>query len=116
MARIADSVKRYLAIKTVVALITGVSITIWLMIQGVDFAPVWGFLAFLLNFVPKIGSLVAAIPAILMALVQLGMWHAVMVVILSIPLTMIFKITMESNEDTRWLGIMLDDAPKKPKN
>ncbi len=160
MERVTDSVKRYLAIKTVVAVITGVSITIWLMIQGVEFAPLWGFLAFLLNFVPKIGSLVAAIPAILMALVQLGLWHAVMVgvgfgvvnmvignlleprlmggglgmsplvvilalifwgwvfgpvgLILSVPLTMIFKITMESNDDTRWLGIMLDDAPKKP--
>ena len=41
-------------------------------IIGVDYAVLWGVLAFLLNFIPNIGSIIAAIPAVLLALVQLG--------------------------------------------
>ena len=45
-------------------------------IIGVDFPALWGLLAFLLNYVPTIGSLIAAAPPVLLALVQLGAWHA----------------------------------------
>jgi len=69
---ILDNIKRYMARKTLVSLATGVTIGIWLAVLGVHYAMVWGLLAFLLNFVPNIGSFIAAIPAILLALVQLG--------------------------------------------
>jgi len=66
------SVNRYLVIKTLVSILTGVLITIWLWILGVDFPILWGVSAFLLNFVPNIGSIIAAVPAVLLAFVQLG--------------------------------------------
>lgn len=66
------SVQRYVALKTVISIVTGILIWIWMMVLGVDFAPLWGFLAFLLNYIPNIGSILAAVPAVLLALVQHG--------------------------------------------
>jgi AI-2 transport protein TqsA len=67
-----NDVKRYMAIKTWVSLATGVIIAAWLFVLGVDYAILWGVLAFTLNYVPNIGSIIAAVPAILLALIQLG--------------------------------------------
>ena len=66
------NLKRYMAIKAVVSLITGVLVTVWLLILDVDFPLLWGLIACLLNFVPTIGSIIAAVPAVLLALIQLG--------------------------------------------
>jgi len=66
------SVSTYFSIKGWVSLATGIFITIWLTVIGVDYPLLWGLVAFLFNFVPNIGSIIAAVPAILLALVQLG--------------------------------------------
>ena len=70
--RFVASVNSYLAIKGWVSLVTGVVIAIWLAVLGVDYPVLWGLIAFLFNFVPNIGSIIAAVPALLLALVQLG--------------------------------------------
>jgi predicted PurR-regulated permease PerM len=64
-------VKQYMAIKTWVSLATGIIISLWLAILGVDFPLLWGVLAFALNYVPNIGSIIAAVPAVLLAMIQL---------------------------------------------
>ena len=71
-AEFASSVKHYLAIKTAVSLFTGLAITLWLWILGVDFPILWGLFAFLLNYIPNIGSIIAAVPAVLLAFIQYG--------------------------------------------
>jgi predicted PurR-regulated permease PerM len=76
---IARNVNRYLAIKTLVSVATGVTAGIWLAILGVDFAVLWGILAFLLNYIPNIGSIIAAVPPAMLALVQLGPGSALLV-------------------------------------
>ncbi len=76
--RFALSVNRYMAIKSVLSLLTGVLIVAWLALLGVDYPVLWGMLAFLLNFVPTLGSMLAAIPAVLLALVQLGTGDALL--------------------------------------
>lgn len=73
---ITQSIKRYMTIKTSTSLLTGVLIAVWLWILGVDYPVLWGVLAFLFNYVPNIGSIIAAVPAILLALVQAGMGTA----------------------------------------
>jgi len=78
-AEVADNINRYMAIKTVFSLLTGILISFWLWLLGVDFWLLWGVLGFLLNFVPNIGSIIAAVPAVLLALVQLGPGEAVLV-------------------------------------
>ncbi len=70
--KISDGVNRYLGIKTLTSLGTGLAITLWLVVQGVDFPIMWGVFAFLFNYIPNIGSIIAAVPAVLLALVQLG--------------------------------------------
>ena len=67
---------RYLGIKTAVSLATG--ITAWVVCSaiGLDFPLLWGMLAFLFNYVPTIGSIIAAVPAVLLALIQLGIGDA----------------------------------------
>jgi predicted PurR-regulated permease PerM len=74
----AVDMKRYMIIKTIVNLFTGVLIGLWLYILGVDYPILWGFLAFLLNYVPNIGSMVAAIPAVILAIIQLGIGSALL--------------------------------------
>jgi AI-2 transport protein TqsA len=66
-------VQRYLVVKLLVSLVTGVLLGIWCWALGVDSAILWGVLAFVLNFVPFVGSLMAAIPPILLALVEGGL-------------------------------------------
>lgn len=69
---ILESTKQYISIKALTSLITGILITIGLTIIGLNFAPLWGFLAFVLNFIPTIGSILAAAPAVLLSCLQLG--------------------------------------------
>lgn len=154
------SVKNYLVIKTLVSLATGAFIGVWLYFLGVDHFLLWAVLAFLLNFIPNIGSIIAAVPAVLLAFVQLGAGGAGLAalgfiisnmvmgnvieprymgrglglstlvvflslifwgwllgtvgMLLSVPLTMIVKIALESNNDTQWIALLLDgdDAGK----
>lgn len=152
------SVNRYLAIKTTSSVATGVFVGIGLSILNVDFALLWAILAGILNFIPTIGSIVAAVPGVLVALLGLGVGDAVLVLtlyvvvnvvigsiieprflgqtlglspvvvlvslmvwgwalgpvgmLLSILLTMILKLALESSPQTKWLGIMLSDNVK----
>jgi len=75
-----ERLQEYLRIKTLVSLMTGATLTIWLWLVGLDFAMLWGVLAFLLNYVPNIGSVIAAVPAVLLALVALD-WTGILLVI-----------------------------------
>ena len=64
------TVKRYMLIKTALSLATGIFATVWLLILDINYPFLWGFLTFLLNYIPTIGSNIAAIPPVLMALIQ----------------------------------------------
>lgn len=61
---------RYLTLQTLISLATGVLVWFALDRIGVDFPVTWGALAFLLNFIPTIGSLIASIPPVVLALIQ----------------------------------------------
>jgi predicted PurR-regulated permease PerM len=63
---------RYLGIKTMVSLATGLCAGTLTWSLGLDFPLLWAMLAFLLNYVPTIGSIIAAVPAVLLALIQIG--------------------------------------------
>jgi AI-2 transport protein TqsA len=73
-----ERMSAYIKIKTLTSLATGVLVTIWLLILGVDYALLWGVLAFLLNYVPNIGSIIASVPAILLAFIQHGTLSAIL--------------------------------------
>jgi AI-2 transport protein TqsA len=153
LSQVSQSINRYLVLKTLLSLATGMLIWFWLALIGVDYAILWGLVAFLFNYIPNIGSIIAAVPAVLLALVQLDLVHTLLAVagymvinilignlleprlmggrlglstlvvflslvfwgwvlgpvgmLLSVPLTMILKIALTGNEDTRWLAVML---------
>ena len=98
-------VQSYLVIKTLTSLVTGSIIAIVLALMGVDFPLLWGALAFLLNFIPTIGSIIAALPPILLSLVQLGPWHALGVIILFLAVNMIIGNVVEPTLTGRQLGL-----------
>jgi predicted PurR-regulated permease PerM len=67
---ITAQIRRYLGFQFIISFTTGVLVWLALTIIGLDFAVTWGALAFFLNFIPTVGSIVASIPPILLALVQ----------------------------------------------
>jgi predicted PurR-regulated permease PerM len=170
--RILVELRRYMALKTAMCLLTAVLIAAWLALLGVSYPMLWGLLAFFFNFIPNIGSLIAAVPPVLLALVQHGPATAAIAaagclaingiigsvveprvmgrglglstlvvflsllfwgwvfgpagMLLSVPLTMIVKILLESAEETRGIAVLLgagaaapdvadlDDADRRP--
>lgn len=78
-AEASGKVQRYLAIKTVVSGITGILVAVWVSILGLDFPLLWGLLAFVLNYIPSVGSIIAAVPPMLLATVTLGWPYALAV-------------------------------------
>ena len=94
------NVKQYVAIKTWFSLITGGIVALWLMILDVEYALLWGVLAFALNFVPNIGSIMAAIPAVLLALIQAGLTKALVVA----GGYLVVNITISSFIEPRFMG------------
>ncbi len=88
-------VRQYLAIKTLVSFGTGLIVAVGLSLLGVDYPLLWGLLAFLLNYVPNIGSIIAAIPAVLLTSVQLGLLQALIVVILYLSVNVIMGNAVE---------------------
>jgi AI-2 transport protein TqsA len=151
---IIDKIKSYMGLKALISAATGAVIAIFLAIMGVDYPILWGTVAFMLNFIPNIGSLIAAVPEVLLALIQLDWMQALIVaagyvavntligsviepkvmgrglglstlvvflslifwgallgpvgMLLSIPLTIMVKIALASQPNTKWIAILLD--------
>lgn len=156
-AKFVIDIRHYLVITTLINLAAAIIIGILLSIIGVQYPVLWAFLVFLLHYIPNIGPIISAIPAVLMALIQLGVGSAIFVAagylgvgfvigniiqpkimgsslglstlvvfismifwgsllgltgaILCIPLTMTLKFAFESNDETRWIAILL--GPEK---
>jgi len=151
--QVSNKIKYYMLLKALISVATGVVVTLMLELIGVHYSVLWGLVAFLLNFIPNIGSIIAAVPAVLMAMVQFNFGIAFLIalgyitinivigsiiepkvlgkglglsplviflslifwgwllgsigMLLSIPLTIMIKITLDSQPNTRWISIML---------
>ncbi|MFN3581810.1 MAG: AI-2E family transporter [Pseudomonas sp.] len=103
--RFLRSVYRYLLIKTAASTVTGLLVGIGLAFIGVDFAILWGIVAGLLNFIPTIGSIIAGIPAVLIALLGLGFSEALMVVVLYVVVNTAIGSIIEPRLMGRSLGL-----------
>ncbi|MCK9419987.1 MAG: AI-2E family transporter [Nitrospirae bacterium] len=105
VTRFVDDIKRYMFIKTWISLTAGVLIGIWLTILGVDSPVLWGFLAFLLHYIPNVGSIIAAIPAVIVALVQLGTGTAALTAAGFVAVNFILGNVVEPRVMGRKLGL-----------
>ncbi|WP_456399716.1 AI-2E family transporter [Persephonella sp.] len=100
-----ESVIKYMKIKTIVSIITGFFAWIFLFLLGVDFALLWGVLTFLLNFIPTIGSIIAAIPPILIALIDGGFATALLVAVWYLAINMVIGNIIEPKFMGRGVGL-----------
>jgi len=153
MDRFTVEIQRYLMIKTAVSLATGILVGAGMLALGVDYPLLWGLTAFVFNYVPSVGSIIASVPPILLTLIDNGIGQALLVMVvylavnvtlgnfvephlmgrrfgistlvvilslifwgwlwgpvgmlLSVPLTMIVKIMLESTEDFRWVAVLI---------
>ena len=98
-------VQNYLAIKTVVSVATGVLVGTWVWALGLDFPLLWGLVAFIFNYIPSLGSIFAAVPAVLLALVQLGPGRAAVVAIGYLVINIVFGNFVEPMMLGRRLGL-----------
>ena len=108
LGRAADAltgINNYLAIKTLFSALTGICVGLLLWAIGVDFPLLWGLLAFLLNFIPNVGSIIAAIPPILLALIQLGLMPALLAAAGFVAINFAFGNFLEVRMMGRHLGL-----------
>lgn len=101
----ASTMNRYMAIKTTISLVTGLLVYLVNLLLGVDFAILWGVTAFLLNYVPNIGSVIAAVPAVLLASVQLGVTEAVLLLLGYFAINTLMGNAIEPRFMGRGLGL-----------
>ncbi|MGB0936004.1 MAG: AI-2E family transporter [Colwellia sp.] len=103
--RFIESVNNYIAIKTLVSILTGCIVSFMLWLFNLDFFLLWGVLAFLFNYIPNIGSIIAAIPAIILAILQLGFGDAGLIAIGYLCINMVMGNIIEPRYLGKGLGL-----------
>jgi predicted PurR-regulated permease PerM len=104
--KINSQVRKYLLIKTAMSLVNG--LTVWLVLEifGVDFAPLFGFLAFLLNYIPNVGSLIAAVLRVGFAFFQFGtFWVPFWILVITVGLDTLVGNMVEPRIMGKGLGL-----------
>ena len=102
-------IAKYLSLKAVISLATGVCFYLTALVTGLDFALLWGFLAFVLNFIPTIGSIVVTGLTIMMAVIQFTP-NWVMIVYVAV-LTISIEMVLGNIIDPRIQGVQLNISP-----
>ncbi|MCB1032257.1 MAG: AI-2E family transporter [Acidobacteria bacterium] len=100
-----QEIQSYLAIKTAISFATGVLVWGWVSLVGVDFPVLWGLVAFLLNYIPNLGSIIAAIPPVFLALIQLGPGAAFLTALGYVVVNFLFGNLLEPTLMGRRLGL-----------
>ena len=94
-----------MVVKTGISLITGILLGLWVWLFGVEFPFLLGVIAFLFNFIPTFGSMIAAIPAILLALVQFGLLTSGFIAIGYLAVNMVVGNLLETQIMGKKLGL-----------
>jgi AI-2 transport protein TqsA len=105
LSRIEKSVRHYLVIKTFTSLLTGILVGLLLWILGEDYAVLWGLIAFLLNYIPNIGSIIAAIPAVMFAWIQLGFASFIWALIIFAAVNLLIGYIVEPRVMGKGMGL-----------
>ncbi len=103
--RFAEKLNRYFAIKTTVSVATGIFVGVALWLLGVDFPVLWGLVAFMMNYVPNIGSAIAAVPPVLLAVIQLGLFGALATAGVFVVVNVVMGSVVEPKFMGRELGL-----------
>jgi AI-2 transport protein TqsA len=107
LRQIVANVRRYMFLKTVMSLLTGALIALWCLAFGIEFPILLGVLSFALNYIPTIGSIVAAVPGILLAFIQFGLGPAALTAVAYV----VINIGISNGIEPRYLGNGLGLSP-----
>jgi len=106
LASISQAITQYVAVKAFISLLGALGTTIILLLFGVDFALTWGTLAFLLNFIPYLGSALATVLPVLLAMVQLdSVWVPLLIFALLIGMQQFLGLAVEPRMQGAKLGV-----------
>lgn len=101
-----SQIQRYIAIKTLVSFFTGVFAGIVLLIWGLDFAIIFAFLTFILNYIPNIGSFIATVFPVAIAIFQFEtIWPAVWICVILILIQQVMGNVVEPRLMGHGLGL-----------
>jgi predicted PurR-regulated permease PerM len=100
-----EKLRSYMSLKTIFSMVTGIVIGLAMWAIGVDYPVLWGVLAFMLNFVPNIGSIIAAVPAVLLTIVQLGLAPAALVASVYVVVNIVIGSIIEPKYMGKGLGL-----------
>jgi AI-2 transport protein TqsA len=81
IATLTEDVRKYMTVLTGVNFLVGLGDTVFLLFMGVDYAVLWGLLAWFMGYIPSIGFIIALIPPVLMAYAQYGLQSALVVLL-----------------------------------
>jgi len=90
----------YLGLKAATSALTAVIVAIFLWVLDIDYVFLWAVLAFFLNFIPYVGSILAGLPAVLLGLIDHGIWVALWATLGYVSVNIIVGNIIE----TRWMG------------
>jgi AI-2 transport protein TqsA len=81
VSTLTEDVRKYITVLTGINFLVGLGNTILLLFMGVDYAVLWGLLAWFMGYIPSIGFIIALIPPVLMAYAQYGVQTALVVLV-----------------------------------
>ena len=106
--QIADKFQRYMLVRSAMSVLTGLVVWAFALIAGLELATAWGVIAFVLNYIPFIGPLVATVFPTLFALLQFGSWQLAVIVFVGLNVT---QFLIGSYLEPRIAGAALSLSP-----
>lgn len=105
--KIVSEVIHYLSIKFSLSFLTGILVWLGTSLIQMDFPVVWGFLAFIMNFIPTFGSIISCVLTILFAILQFypGIWEIIVVIFLMISVNFVLGNIIEPKIEGEDLGL-----------
>lgn len=103
--RFMSHLNKYMLIKTLVSALTGVIASIFAAWLGIDFPIVLGLIAFLLNYIPTLGSIIAAVPAVILAFIEFGLGTAGITILGYVAINVGLGNVLEPRLQGRGLGV-----------
>ncbi|HEY6992525.1 MAG TPA: AI-2E family transporter [Xanthobacteraceae bacterium] len=106
--QIADKFQKYMAVRSAMSALTGLVVWGFALLAGLELATAWGVIAFVMNYIPFIGPLIATVFPTLFALAQVGSWQLALVVFLGLNL---IQFLIGSYLEPRIAGAALSVSP-----
>jgi AI-2 transport protein TqsA len=106
--QIADKFQRYMLVRSAMSVLTGLVVWAFALVAGLELATAWGVIAFVLNYIPFIGPLIATVFPTVFALLQFGSWQLAVIVFVGLN---VIQFLIGSYLEPRIAGAALSLSP-----